>query len=427
MCGAGLRGRPRKVYLSHGCRVQIGEWRKAEGDYVEVDEVLVEIETDKAAIELPAPSAGYLKKILKKNGEEAAVGDVIGMLEPGDAPAGGAKKAASEKPKVEAPKQEAEPKKAQKPAAKAEKSAPAQDAPRGMPAAQRVLTQAGMDASEAEGTGPGGRVLKEDAQRAVASKQVSKPAPPPVQEAPSAPPEPSDEPGREEEVVSMTPMRKAIARNLVYAQQNAALLTTFNEIDMSAVMEMRSHFKDAFLKKHGVKLGFMSFFVKASMEALKAIPAVNARIDGNHIVYRKYNDIGIAVGGGRGLVVPILRNAERMSFAEIEATIADFGERAQKNKIDLSELQGGTFTISNGGIYGSMLSTPIVNAPQSGILGMHNIQQRAVVVDGEIVARPMMYVALTYDHRLVDGREAVTFLRHIKEVLERPERLLLEI
>jgi 2-oxoglutarate dehydrogenase E2 component (dihydrolipoamide succinyltransferase) len=407
--------------------VQIGEWRTAEGDYVEVDEVLVEIETDKAAIELPAPSAGYLKKILKKNGEEAAVGDVIGMLEPGDAPAGGAKKAASEKPKVEAPKQEAEPKKAQKPAAKAEKSAPAQDAPRVMPAAQRVLTQAGMDASEAEGTGPGGRVLKEDAQRAVASKQVSKPAPPPVQEAPSAPPEPSDEPGREEEVVSMTPMRKAIARNLVYAQQNAALLTTFNEIDMSAVMEMRSHFKDAFLKKHGVKLGFMSFFVKASMEALKAIPAVNARIDGNHIVYRKYNDIGIAVGGGRGLVVPILRNAERMSFAEIEATIADFGERAQKNKIDLSELQGGTFTISNGGIYGSMLSTPIVNAPQSGILGMHNIQQRAVVVDGEIVARPMMYVALTYDHRLVDGREAVTFLRHIKEVLERPERLLLEI
>ena len=406
--------------------VQIGEWRKAEGDYVEVDEVLVEIETDKAAIELPAPNAGYLTKILKKNGEEAAVGDVIGMLEPGDPPAEGTKKASVEKPKAEAPKQEAAPKKAEKPAAKAEKAAPADGAQRVMPAAQRVLSQAGVDAAEAEGTGPGGRVLKEDAQRAVAAKQISKPAPP-QQEAPSAPPEPSDEPGREEEVVSMTPMRKAIARNLVYAQQNAALLTTFNEIDMSAVMEMRSHFKDAFLKKHGVKLGFMSFFVKASVEALKAIPSVNARIDGNHIVYRKYNDIGIAVGGGRGLVVPILRNVERMSFAEIEATIADFGERAQKNKIDLSELQGGTFTISNGGIYGSMLSTPIVNAPQSGILGMHNIQDRAVVVDGQIVARPMMYVALTYDHRLVDGREAVTFLRHIKDVLERPERLLLEI
>jgi len=425
--------------------VQIGEWRKAEGDYVEVDEVLVEIETDKAAIELPAPSSGILKKILKKNGEEAAVGDVIGMLEEGEAPAEDSKPAEkaekaekTEKAppeKSEAPKQEKSEKPAktaEKPAKAAEKTAKPETEQRVMPAAQRILSQAGVDASEVEGTGPGGRVLKEDAQRAAdeaqaAPKPASKPAAP-ADEAPSAPPEPSDEPGREEEVVPMTPMRKAIARNLVYAQQNAALLTTFNEIDMSAVMEMRSHFKDAFLKKHGVKLGFMSFFVKASVEALKAIPAVNARIDGNHIVYRKYNDIGIAVGGGRGLVVPILRNAERMSFAEIEATIADFGERAQKNKIDLSELQGGTFTISNGGIYGSMLSTPIVNAPQSGILGMHNIQQRAVVADdGQIVARPMMYIALTYDHRLVDGREAVTFLRHIKEVLERPERLLLEI
>lgn len=420
--------------------VQIGEWRKSEGDYVEVDEVLVEIETDKAAIELPAPSAGILKQILKKNGEEAAVGDVIGMLEEGEAPANGdkksagksegksddkpAKKSAEAKP-ADKDKEKAQPKSEGKPEEKAEKSAPANGAQRVMPSAQRVLSQGGVDPAEVEGTGPGGRVLKEDAQRAVADKPADKPA---KQEAPpSAPPEPSDEPGREEEVVSMTPMRKAIARNLVYAQQNAALLTTFNEVDMSAVMEMRSHFKDAFLKKHGVKLGFMSFFVKASVEALREIPSVNARIDGNHIVYRKYNDIGIAVGGGRGLVVPILRNAERMSFAEIEAKIADFGDRAQKNKIDLSELQGGTFTLSNGGIYGSMLSTPIVNAPQSGILGMHNIQERAVVVDGEIVARPMMYLALTYDHRLVDGREAVTFLRHIKQVLERPERLLLEI
>ncbi len=409
--------------------VQIGEWRKSEGDFVEVDEVLVEIETDKAAIELPAPSSGILKKILKKNGEEAAVGDVIGMLEEGEAPAGDAKPEKKEKAE-EAPAAKPEPPKQEKPAQAAEKTAKPETEQRVMPSAQRVLGQAGVAAASVEGTGPGGRVLKEDAQRAAAAQSAPKPAakPAPVEEPPSAPPEPSDEPGREEEVVSMTPMRKAIARNLVYAQQNAALLTTFNEIDMSAVMEMRSKFKDVFLKKHGVKLGFMSFFVRAAVEALKAIPAVNARIDGNHIVYYKYCDIGIAVGGGRGLVVPILRNAERMSFAEVEATIADFADRAQKNKIGLAELQGGTFTISNGGIYGSMLSTPIVNAPQSGILGMHNIQKRAVVTDdGEIVARPMMYIALTYDHRLVDGREAVTFLRHIKDVLERPERLLLEI
>ncbi|MBI1357044.1 MAG: 2-oxoglutarate dehydrogenase complex dihydrolipoyllysine-residue succinyltransferase [Acidobacteria bacterium] len=414
--------------------VQIGQWRKSEGDYVDVDEVLVEIETDKAAIELPAPSSGILKKILKKNGEEAAVGDVIGLLEEGAAPADGAKpKAEAAKPAPKAAEKPAE-KPAAAPAAKAETKTAADGAPRVMPSAQRVLAQGGVDAASVEGSGPGGRVLKEDAQRAVAEAPAAPapaaPAPPPAPRAPeppSAPPVASDEPGREEEVVAMTPMRKIIAKNLVNAQQNAALLTTFNEVDMTAVMEMRGHFKDAFLKKHGVKLGFMSFFVRASVEALKAIPAVNARIDGNHIVYRKYHDIGIAVGGGRGLVVPILRNAERLSFAEIEAKIADFAERAQKNKIELSELQGGTFTISNGGIYGSMLSTPIVNPPQSGILGMHNIQERAVVIDGQIVARPMMYLALTYDHRLVDGREAVTFLRHIKDVLERPERLLLEI
>ena len=423
--------------------VQIGQWRKSEGDYVEVDEVLVEIETDKAAIELPAPSSGILKQILKKNGEEAAVGDVIGLLEEGEAPADGAGSAKAEA-KPSAPKPEAKAEQKPAPAAKAEAKSKADGAARVMPAAQRILSQAGVDAADVEGTGPGGRILKEDAQRAVAEAPEAKPAAQPAAaapqpaapqqpaaakepERPSAPPVASTEPGREEEVVSMTPMRKVIARNLVFAQQNAALLTTFNEVDMSAVMEMRSFFKDAFLKKHGVKLGFMSFFVRASVEALKAVPAVNARIDGNHIIYRKYHDIGIAVGGGRGLVVPILRNAERLSFGEIEAKIADFADRAQKNKIELSELQGGTFTISNGGIYGSMLSTPIVNPPQSGVLGMHNIQQRAVVVDGQIVARPMMYLALTYDHRLVDGREAVTFLRHIKDVLERPERLLLEI
>ena len=225
----------------------------------------------------------------------------------------------------------------------------------------------------------------------------------------------------------MTPMRKVIARNLVAAQQNAALLTTFNEVDMSAVIELRRLYRDSFRERHGIKLGFMSFFVKASVDALRAVPSVNTRIDGTQIVYRKYQDIGIAVGGGRGLVVPVLRNAESMSFAEIERAIADFGTRAVQNKIELSELLGGTFTISNGGIYGSMLSTPIINPPQSGILGMHAIQDRPVAIDGKVAVRPMMYVALTYDHRIVDGREAVTFLKRIKDLVESPERIWLEV
>jgi 2-oxoglutarate dehydrogenase E2 component (dihydrolipoamide succinyltransferase) len=430
--------------------VQIGQWRKAVGDYVEADEVLVEIETDKAAIELPAPVSGVLKQILKKNGEDAAVGDVIGLMEEGGAPSNGAKPAAKaeakkEEPKPEAKKQSPEPAKAEaapapEPQAKAE--APSEPVkadegaePRVMPAARRILSQAGIDPSAVEATGPGGRLTKEDAQRAVDSKAAPapKPAPAPVpsapreEEAPKAPPTASTAPGREEEVKAMTPMRKVIAKNLVHAQQTAALLTTFNEVDMSAVMELRNRYKDTFTERHGVKLGFMSFFVKAVVEALKDCPEVNARIDGTHIVYRRYYDVGIAVGGGRGLVVPILRNAENMSFAQIEKTIADFGKRAKENKIELSELQGGTFTISNGGIYGSMLSTPIVNPPQSGILGLHAIQDRAVVRDGQVVVRPMMYVALTYDHRLVDGREAVTFLKRVKDVIENPERILLEV
>jgi 2-oxoglutarate dehydrogenase E2 component (dihydrolipoamide succinyltransferase) len=306
-----------------------------------------------------------------------------------------------------------------------------------MPAARRVLEEGGLDAAAAEGTGPGGRITKEDAQRAVDAKAEPKPerkvepAPQPTRqpepETPKAPPAPSSEPGREEEVKAMTPMRKVIAKNLVHAQQTAALLTTFNEVDMSAVIELRNRYKETFTERHGVKLGFMSFFVKAVVEALRDCPEINARIDGQHIVYRRYYDIGIAIGGGRGLVVPILRNAETMSFAMIEKTIADFGKRAKDNKIELSELQGGTFTISNGGIYGSMLSTPIVNPPQSGILGLHAIQDRAVARDGQVVVRPMMYLALTYDHRLVDGREAVTFLKRVKDVIENPERMLLEV
>ena len=390
--------------------VRVGAWRKAEGDFVKVDEVVVEIETDKAAMELPAPATGTLVRIVKAEGADATVGEVIAVMEEGgEAPAEApAKPSAAPQPsKPEAPATEAAPEK--------------RVAPHVMPSARRVLAQGGAAATDAEGTGPGGRVLKEDAERAVQAK-TPKPEPPP---APS--PRPATARGREEEVVPMTPLRKVIARNLVNAQQTAALLTTFNEVDMSAVIELRKRYRDAFQERHGVKLGFMSFFVKACVDALQTVPGVNARVDGTNIVYRKYQDIGIAVGGGHGLVVPILRDAEAMTFADIERAIADFGARAMQNRIELSELRGGTFTISNGGIYGSMLSTPIVNPPQSGILGMHAIQQRPVAIAGKVEIRPMMYVALTYDHRIVDGREAVTFLKRIKELVEQPERIWLQV
>ena len=397
--------------------VRVGAWRKAEGDFVKIDEVVVEIETDKAAMELPAPATGTLVSIIKPEGADATVGDVIGVMEeggeaPADTPAKPA--AAPQKAEAEAPAAEPAPEK--------------RSAPRVMPSAQRVLAQAGVAPENAKGTGPGGRVLKEDAERAVQEK-APKPAPPaPAPPAATAPsPRPAADGGREEEVVPMTPLRKIIARNLVSAQQAAALLTTFNEVDMSAVIELRKRYRDSFQERHGVKLGFMSFFVKACVDALQAVPGVNARVDGTNIVYRKYQDIGIAVGGGHGLVVPIMRNAESMTFADIERAIADFAARASQNRIELSELRGGTFTISNGGIYGSMLSTPIVNPPQSGILGMHAIQQRPVAIAGKVEVRPMMYVALTYDHRIVDGREAVTFLKRIKDLVEQPERIWLQV
>ncbi len=395
--------------------VRIGAWRKSEGDPVRLDEVVVEIETDKAAIELPAPTHGKLSRILVAEGAEAAVGDVIGLIDEGAAPAPAT-------PPAEEPKS----KDKEVPGAQ-----PAEQV-RVMPAARRVLEQAGVPAGTATASGPGGRVLKEDALRAVRDEQqaadVPVPSPPPTAGTLSEPtPVSTAEPGRDEEAVPMTPIRKAIARNLVEAQQAAALLTTFNEVDMTKVIELRRQYRDAFLERHGVKLGFMSFFVKASVDALQAVPAVNARVEGSQIIYRKYQDIGIAVGGGRGLVVPVLRNAGTMSFADIERAIADFGARAQQNRIELSELMGGTFTISNGGIYGSMLSTPIVNPPQSGILGMHAIKDRPVALDGQVAIRPMMYLALTYDHRIVDGREAVTFLRRIKDLVETPERIWLEV
>ena len=402
--------------------VQVGEWRKNVGDRVEIDETLVEIETDKAAMELPAPAAGILQEIRLATGAAAVIGDVVAVI----AESAGDRAPATGKPPPVSP------------------PAPAAE-PRVMPAAKRVLAQGGVPAAEVEATGPGGRVLKEDAARAVAKRSAPPPSSPPAPPAPPPAPAPAPPPAsappaaappaaappaagdRAEQVVSMTPLRKAVARNLVQAQQNAALLTTFNEADMSAVIELRARHRERFLETHGIKLGFMSFFVKACVQALQAVPAVNAMIRGSDIVYRNYCDVGIAVGGGRGLVVPVIRNAQSRSFAEIEKAVADFGARAKQNRIELSELQGGTFTISNGGIYGSMLSMPIVNSPQSAILGMHAIEQRAVVRGGQIAARPMMYLALTYDHRLIDGREAVTFLKHVKETIEDPPRILLEI
>ena len=390
--------------------VQIGAWRKSEGDVVTADEVVVELETDKAAVELPAPVGGTLVRITMPQGTVAAVGDVIGVIDEQGATASAPSPAAAASSAMAQERPD--------PAPAAATTTPAR---RLSPSARRARREAGIPAPAATGAGPAVSVPKADPAPAIEPEQAA-PAQPPV---PSPTPAASEH--REEERVPMTHLRKVIAGKLVAAQHAAALLTTFNEVDMTAVNELRARYKDAFLERHGIKLGFMSFFVKAAVDALRAVPAVNARIDGTDIIYRKYQDIGIAVGGGRGLLVPVLRNAESMNLAAIELAIADFGTRALQNKIGLAELQGGTFTITNGGIYGSLLSTPIVNPPQSGILGMHAIQDRPVAIDRQVVVRPMMYVALTYDHRIVDGREAVTFLRRIKDLVESPERLWLKL
>lgn len=364
--------------------VVVGEWLVQPGQSVAQDTILVVLETDKVNVEVPAPCSGKLVSIARKAGESAAIGDVLGLLEEGAAPA-----------VVESAKEVARPAKAAK-----EPS----------PAAKRALAEAGLQASQVQGSGKDGQVLKQDVKAPVVAPSL----------APSSG-------GRQEEVTPMSPLRKTIARRLVESQSNAALLTTFNEVDMSAVMDLRKAYQEGFSAKHGTKLGFMSFFVKAVIEALKAYPAVNAEVRGDNIVYKNFFDIGVAVGGGKGLVVPVLRNAERMSFADIEKAIKDFGQRAQEGKLKLEELQGGTFTISNGGVYGSLLSTPIVNPPQSGVLGLHKIEERPVARNGQVVIRPMMYLALTYDHRIVDGREAVQFLIRIKECMENPTRILLEV
>jgi 2-oxoglutarate dehydrogenase E2 component (dihydrolipoamide succinyltransferase) len=385
--------------------VVVGPWLKSVGDHVAQDENIVELESDKATFELPAASAGVITQILKQTGETVAVGDVIGYMdESGTAkPRETAQASDGEEAQAKPAKAKAEPVSASVDAAP--KSAATKPAERAKaPAARSPRTPAAAPSATPSGTAI-----------VVAPSKVE-----PVTIV-------TGSASREETVVPMSPIRKRIAQRLVEAQRNAALLTTINEIDMSAVIGLRKNLRDTFQQQYGVKLGFMSFFVKAAVEALSLIPQVNAEIRGNDIVYRNYFDIGIAVGSGKGLVVPVLRNAERMSFADIERSIEDFGRRAEANRIKIEELQGGTFTISNGGVYGSLLSTPIINPPQSGVLGMHTIQERPVVREGNIVIRPMMYVALTYDHRLVDGREAVTFLNRIREIVEQPSRLLIEV
>ena len=435
----------------------VGKWFKQAGDKVIADEPLVELETDKVTVEVPAPASGVLSEIVVKAGDTVAVGALLGAVAEGAGKVEAAKvdggKAAAERPgateakplkpgvaasgaEIPRPRPQAAALE-REPMRREEVSDTGNDEMPPSPSARKLLAESGLGPRDVQGSGRRGQVLKQDvlakaanvtpigeaakAASALLARERKAKAP----AAPRPPIAPEDE--AREERVRMTRLRQTIAKRLKEAQDNAAMLTTFNDVDMSAVMEFRRDYREAFEKKHGVKLGLMGFFVKAAVQALKDIPAVNAEIDGTDIVYKNYYHIGVAVGTERGLVVPVLRDADRMSLAEIEAAIADFGARARDGKLGLEEMQGGTFTISNGGIYGSMLSTPILNAPQSGILGMHRIEERAVVRDGQIVARPMMYLALSYDHRLVDGKDAVTFLVHIKEAIEDPKRLVLDL
>jgi 2-oxoglutarate dehydrogenase E2 component (dihydrolipoamide succinyltransferase) len=404
----------------------IGKWFKKPGDAVAVDEPLVELETDKVTIEVPAPAAGVLSGIAVKDGETVAVGALLGEIKEGAGAA--AARAASPaaqpapQPPPTTPAPAAPAPSASKPAAKA----PPPDAPLA-PSVRRLSAESGVDAATVPGSGKDGRVTKGDMLAAI-ERAAAQPMPvaQPAAAVQVRAPTPPDDAAREERV-RMTRLRQTIARRLKEAQNTAAMLTTFNEVDMSHVMALRTQYRELFEKKHGTKLGFMGFFVRACVQALKEIPTVNAEIDGADIIYKNYYHIGIAVGSERGLVVPVVRDCDQKSLAEIEKTIADFGRRARDGSLKIEELQGGTFTITNGGIYGSLMSTPILNAPQSGILGMHKIQERPMVVAGKIEVRPMMYLALSYDHRLVDGREAVTFLVRVKESLEDPARLVLDL
>ena len=390
----------------------IGKWFKKPGDAVKADEPLVELETDKVTLEVNAPTAGVLGEIVAKEGETVGVNALLGSIT-----AGGAAAAAAPKPAAEAAKPAAA---APAPAA----SGAATKAADSGPAVARLAAESGVDPSSVAASGKDGRVTKGDMLAAIATAPAAAAAPAPVAQvrAPSAP----DDASREERV-KMTKLRQTIARRLKEAQNTAAMLTTFNEVDMSAVMALRNQYKDVFEKKHGVKLGFMGFFVKACVQALKEIPSVNAEIDGTDIVYKNYYHVAVAVGTDKGLVVPVVRDADQLSIAGVEKEIGVLGKKARDGSLKIEDMQGGTFTISNGGVYGSLMSTPILNAPQSAILGMHKIQERPMVVGGQIVVRPMMYLAVSYDHRIIDGKEAVTFLVRIKEALEDPARLVLDL
>jgi 2-oxoglutarate dehydrogenase E2 component (dihydrolipoamide succinyltransferase) len=380
----------------------VAKWLKKAGDAVRKDETLVELETDKVSVEVSAPEAGTLTEVVAQIGATVQIGALLGRLG-----AAGAQ--------TTAPAPEAKPAALPPPAA----PKPSSSAPQAPPSVQRIAAESGVDVSGLSGSGKDGRLTKSDA-LAIIEQRATAPAP-------AHPPLQARVIGDREERVPMTRLRQTVARRLKEAQNTAAMLTTFNEADMSAIMAARNKYKDSFERKHGVKLGFMSFFVKACIAALKEIPNVNAEIDGTDIIYKNYYDIGIAVGTDRGLVVPVVRDADHKSMADIEREIAELGVKARDGHLKLEDLQGATFTISNGGVYGSLMSTPILNAPQSGILGMHKIQERPVVVDKQIVVRPMMYLALSYDHRIVDGKEAVTFLVRVKEGLEDPERMLLDL
>ncbi len=391
----------------------IGQWFKKAGDAVQADEPLVELETDKVTVEVPAPAAGVLAEILVKPGETVGVGALLGMLSgdgAGAAPAPAAAPAAAPAPVAAAPV-----------------AAPA--APTAMPpapSAAKIAAEAGISTADVAGSGKRGQVLKGDVLAAIAGGLAAAPAPAAAAPAAARPASSADDASREERV-RMTKLRQTIARRLKDAQAQAAMLTTFNDVDMSSLMDVRKRYKDLFEKKHGARMGFMGLFVKAVVQALKDVPAVNAEIDGVDLIYKNYYHIGVAVGTDKGLVVPVVRDADQLSVAGVEKAIANFGKKARDGQLSIADMQGGTFTISNGGVYGSLMSTPILNAPQSGILGMHRIEDRPVVRNGQVVIRPMMYLALSYDHRIIDGKEAVTFLVRVKESIEDPERLVLDL
>ncbi|MGN7160924.1 2-oxoglutarate dehydrogenase complex dihydrolipoyllysine-residue succinyltransferase [Sphingomonas sp. SAFR-052] len=398
----------------------LGEWLKKPGEAVAADEPIASLETDKVSVEVPAPVAGVMGQHAVQPGDTVSVGAMIATIESGDG--------AAAAPKAEAPKADAAPAAAAAPAPAAAQQAPGGDsnvdAAALSPSVRRAILEHGVDPAKVKGTGRDGRITKEDVVAAAGDKSAAAaPAAAPAAPAPAA----SAAPARGEERVKMTRLRQTIARRLKEAQDNAALLTTFNDVDMTAVIEARAKYKDLFEKKHGVRLGFMGFFVKAATMALKDIPAVNAQIQGDEIVYHDYADISVAVSAPQGLVVPVIRDADKLSVAGVEKTIGDFGKRAKDGTLKMDEMKGGTFTISNGGVFGSLMSTPIINPPQSAVLGLHRIEERPVVRNGQVVVRPMMYLALSYDHRLIDGREAVTFLVALKNAIEDPTRLLIDL